>query len=271
MQVTVGKKLLGLSLVGAALALAVGIVGAWGVHSLLDATVTMLRGDAKIAELSAAAAVDILQLRRAEKNIFLRIDDPKQVEEFGKKLLQGQARLAERVRVLGQAVRAPEDQDRVKQITVALDAYQNGMAGLVGKIATGQIKTPQAADQAILPFREASRQMDTLAEKFAEDGNTRMAQLEGPLTRRARNTLWMIGAFVFIAVAAGIVLSVRISCAITRPLATAVRVLRDIAEGEGDLTKRLEVTSRDEVGDLARWFNTFMGRYPRAYARGTLG
>jgi methyl-accepting chemotaxis protein len=36
--------------------------------------------------------------------------------------------------------------------------------------------------------------------------------------------------------------------------------LKDIAEGEGDLTRRLEARSRDELGDLARWFNIFIQR-----------
>ncbi len=34
--------------------------------------------------------------------------------------------------------------------------------------------------------------------------------------------------------------------------------LKDIAEGEGDLTRRLEVKSKDELGELAGWFNIFM-------------
>ncbi len=34
--------------------------------------------------------------------------------------------------------------------------------------------------------------------------------------------------------------------------------LKDIATGEGDLTKRIEVASRDEIGETARWFNTFV-------------
>ena len=34
--------------------------------------------------------------------------------------------------------------------------------------------------------------------------------------------------------------------------------LRDIAEGEGDLTRRLKITTRDELGDLAHWFNIFI-------------
>jgi len=47
---------------------------------------------------------------------------------------------------------------------------------------------------------------------------------------------------------------------ITRPLSQVVAVLKDIAEGEGDLTKRLTVTSRDEIGEVARWFNTFVDK-----------
>lgn len=34
--------------------------------------------------------------------------------------------------------------------------------------------------------------------------------------------------------------------------------LRDIAEGEGDLTKRLAVKSKDEIGELCSWFNLFV-------------
>ncbi len=38
----------------------------------------------------------------------------------------------------------------------------------------------------------------------------------------------------------------------------AVHGLKDIAEGEGDLTQRLEIKSRDEIGELAHWFNAFI-------------
>ncbi|BBO69836.1 methyl-accepting chemotaxis protein [Desulfosarcina alkanivorans] len=44
----------------------------------------------------------------------------------------------------------------------------------------------------------------------------------------------------------------------TRPLNNAVDRLKDIAQGEGDLTQRLEVTTSDEMGDMATWFNTFL-------------
>ncbi len=46
--------------------------------------------------------------------------------------------------------------------------------------------------------------------------------------------------------------------AIVKPLNDAVSGLKDIAEGEGDLTLRLHVKTKDEVGDMAFWLNTFI-------------
>ncbi|MCP4162739.1 MAG: methyl-accepting chemotaxis protein [Deltaproteobacteria bacterium] len=36
--------------------------------------------------------------------------------------------------------------------------------------------------------------------------------------------------------------------------------LKEIGEGQGDLTKRLEVKSKDEIGILSKWFNLFVGK-----------
>lgn len=45
---------------------------------------------------------------------------------------------------------------------------------------------------------------------------------------------------------------------IVKPINSAISGLQDVAEGEGDLTKRLDVKSADEVGSLAKWFNLFV-------------
>jgi methyl-accepting chemotaxis protein len=44
---------------------------------------------------------------------------------------------------------------------------------------------------------------------------------------------------------------------IARPIREADAFFRDISEGEGDLTGRMSVKSNDELGDMARSFNTF--------------
>lgn len=45
---------------------------------------------------------------------------------------------------------------------------------------------------------------------------------------------------------------------IVKPLNKAIASLKDIAQGEGDLTMRLDAKSKDEVGELGYWFNTFI-------------
>jgi methyl-accepting chemotaxis protein len=42
---------------------------------------------------------------------------------------------------------------------------------------------------------------------------------------------------------------------ITKPIVNVALTLKDISEGEGDLTKSVDIHSKDEIGDLARYFN----------------
>jgi methyl-accepting chemotaxis protein len=78
-------------------------------------------------------------------------------------------------------------------------------------------------------------------------------------TRGAINSLaiWSVfgGVAVFLVVG---VISLLVAVKITRPLMTVTHELKDIAQGQGDLTSRLEVRSKDEIGELAKWFNTFL-------------
>ena len=45
---------------------------------------------------------------------------------------------------------------------------------------------------------------------------------------------------------------------VVAPLRRMINMLKDIAEGEGDLTKRIEDNSGDETEELAEWFNKFI-------------
>jgi methyl-accepting chemotaxis protein len=74
-----------------------------------------------------------------------------------------------------------------------------------------------------------------------------------------------INVFLYWAFVAGIVMlavigtiTVLAAKKIVRPIFAVTAGLKDIAQGEGDLTKRLNADSKDEVGELAGWFNVFL-------------
>ena len=73
---------------------------------------------------------------------------------------------------------------------------------------------------------------------------------------RQRNTLIVTILFILAATTGGIAW---VSGKITDPIRSAGKMLKDAAEGEGDLTRRLKVNTKDEVGEMARWFNVFIG------------
>ncbi|MVG13595.1 methyl-accepting chemotaxis protein [Aeromonas jandaei] len=47
---------------------------------------------------------------------------------------------------------------------------------------------------------------------------------------------------------------------IVAPIRAVVARLKDIATGEGDLTQRIEIHRQDEIGELAKWFNSFLNK-----------
>ncbi|MFB9885464.1 methyl-accepting chemotaxis protein [Balneatrix alpica] len=64
--------------------------------------------------------------------------------------------------------------------------------------------------------------------------------------------LGLILTLVFVA------LAIMMSGMIARPIQQVAAGLKDIAEGEGELTKRLTITTKDETAELAHWFNRFL-------------
>jgi len=72
------------------------------------------------------------------------------------------------------------------------------------------------------------------------------------------NTLILMGSGFFSVLILSLAFSIIMAKRITLPIVQTAAMLRDISEGEGDLTKRLQIRSDDEVGELAGYFNKFV-------------
>ena len=77
----------------------------------------------------------------------------------------------------------------------------------------------------------------------------------------AQQSLRNLMAILIVAVVAIVLVAAALfSRALTKPLLVVVDNLKDISQGEADLTRTLMVTSNDEVGELAGNFNSFVAR-----------
>ena len=102
-------------------------------------------------------------------------------------------------------------------------------------------------------MRDHIDRLTEITEKLAE-------QDAGDANKVYKTSSFSTVVTLLIGVAVGLGLSVLIGASVAKPIKAAVLGLKDIAEGEGDLTKRLQVTTGDEVGELSQWFNKFMER-----------
>ncbi|MCP9874396.1 methyl-accepting chemotaxis protein [Synechococcus sp. Cruz CV-v-12] len=108
----------------------------------------------------------------------------------------------------------------------------------VGVSYTKVEESLKADERATLELRESLEQINTAV--------------------RNRTILTSAGVGVSLVVALTAVLLIVVRVVVVRPIRLACTRLQDIAQGEGDLTKRLETRAHDELGDLTLWFNAFV-------------
>lgn len=74
------------------------------------------------------------------------------------------------------------------------------------------------------------------------------------------NTVQKISVIAILAACFASILMWVTASQVTRPLTHVANRLRDIASGEGDLTRRIEYLRNDELGEVTLWFNRFLDK-----------
>jgi methyl-accepting chemotaxis protein len=140
-------------------------------------------------------------------------------------------------------------------ITKADEDGYKGLSALSTKILTepfghGTWKNPQGVEMATFWSQIASSPGWSLGITLPA------AEIYGA----ANAVLLFMGIIILAALVLFIPLSAMIARSISRPVAKAAASFRDLAEGEADLTYTIELSRNDEVGDLVRDFNVFLGK-----------
>jgi methyl-accepting chemotaxis protein len=231
----------------------VAVTGWWGVKAVTGTTVTMLQGDAQIAENAARAHADILALRRFEKDIFINIDNPEKVNEYYAKWNEAREKVGQRIADLEKVATLAKDRESIKGVKENLALYVGGFNGVYGKIGAGGLTGTVAANKAVAEFKEATHRMESAATELAQEGNKRMEAAEGEVTDKSRHTI----SIVLIISLVSIVVGVFLSCFITRyligQLGDEPAYIAEIATkvADGDLSICFDANKKRETGVYA--------------------
>jgi len=183
---------------------------------------------------------DILEARRHEKNFVIRKD-----EQYVDRVREITDRMIDQAVLTATTMKQKVNLDQIDRIIAAVQDYQKAFDEYVD-IHHEQLKLE---DEMVTKARATVEGCDELREVQKNKMDSAQA-----------SAITMAVSFVIGALIIGVLVAFIITRGIVAPINKTVDMLKDIAQGEGDLTKRIEIDQKDEVGDLARWFNVFMDK-----------
>ena len=241
-----------------ALLLGVALSGYWGMESVTHETVSMLRSDAKLAELADAAKAHTLELRRFEKDTFLNLADKAVMASYEQKWRQQLSDTRATIADLESLATTGEDKKALVSMVADLKEYERGYGAVVAAIGAGKIKGPAQANLAVNDVKDEIHRLEGSAADLSDRHRQVMAGKESTITDFAKRTGFVMFSIVIVTFAASILVTFLVSGSITRPVKAMASHLNEMAQGGGDLTKRIEMGSKDELGQMADSFNRFV-------------
>ncbi len=198
------------------------------VHKVYDLRIAVIQVQQWLTDVSATRGLDGLD------------DGFGQADEYAKRFVATVNELA---------ALQPQNADRYRALLpIFNDYYQTGRVMAKAYVEGG----PEQGNAMMEGFDGVAEKLSTALDPLlAENDSDAMALIKGQEAG--------IGDLNFTAVgfSLGSVGLMLLLIQVIKPLNRVVSMVKDIAAGEGDLTKRLDESAKDELGQLAHWFNRF--------------
>ena len=184
----------------------------------------------------------------SDGSLFTRAVDKQRLTEVWKKYTETKDKLSVYVN--------KTENNPIIETFQAFDDSMQDVLRVVGVLIEDRERSQRLAkDFGVLNSAIASALLDT--EYTIE--NERKTVSDAILTDGERFLYILIGLSV-IGALISLIIGLFVKRSITRPVDDLVEVAKDIAQGDGDLTKRLSVSATGELGQLSGWFNSFLQR-----------
>ena len=154
-----------------------------------------------------------------------------------------------------------EDRAAVETIRAAFADFQDMDARVIADYRAGTPERIKAANDLVAgEGLEVYQRIADPVDAILAHAEARAAQAQRAATNTATRTSRFANVAGSAALGLALLMAVVLSLSVIRPLRAIYERLADIAEGEGDLTRRLVVSGNDEFTDVSREFNTFVDK-----------
>jgi methyl-accepting chemotaxis protein len=217
--------------------------------------------DIPMLELPRRAHIEVLNHRRYEKAFFLNVGNVKGEQNYLEKFKNSSQKLGlilDTLTLLCKESQNSELNESIAQAKAHYTEYLKGFDDVISKIRQGLILAPQAADGAMDPYKNAIRAFETDAESMVIQAHKTQNSIQENIVNNERNSFRFILSVFLLGIGLLVMAGIIIVKSILTPLGIIGSRVKDMVSGQGDLTRRLNYKSADEIGELARNIDTFV-------------
>jgi len=205
-------------------------------------------------ELTLNADRDLYQAQIAERSIALGLS----AETYTKMHAENLDQVATRLKKISTLHVSQEAKDLAQSFLTAFNIWRPKSEKMVQQAVSGGITIGQATEMSTgsleKEFETIRETLNVLGEKLGEEAKSLQVSAEHTKSAALRSILILVGVALLIA----LLVAVYFPRLITRPVNELARVLGQMADGKGDLSKRMPDLGRDEIGLLSHNFNRFL-------------
>ena len=256
MRLTIKTKLLGLTATGLVFVAGVSATGYWGITSLQRTTVEVATTGAAIRNHVEAGMYKDMT-RDDFSAIFAKKGQDRQ--DSLDNLSTHAKVLAERVNAARDSVLNPDLRATLNEESKLVQEYSSAADVLAQAITQDPASAAAPAERCLQLYKELDEKIEDTGDQLEQ--SAKRAELSATQKgARATHAIFVICGTSLLILFLGSFTLVR---TISGSLQRLTRMIQDIAEGEGDVTKRLEAAGgigNDELGEVSRLFNLFMDK-----------
>lgn len=244
----IGVRLIAGFLLVASISIVVGVIGLRNAGQISELATKMYERELIGLSTIKEANIELIGIGRARANYLLSTSN----DERARHLASIQKSSAAAKELMNKA-RPLFSSDRAKELFASFDrqweSYQAEMQRVLTMAAALKLQErDEALNTGLANVREKANAMDEMLSELTKQKEARASQANDETDRLYADSRHLMILIIFGGVLLGVVLGWVISRSVSRPIIQVVEVANRLAEG--DMTVKIESTTRDEVGQL---------------------
>jgi methyl-accepting chemotaxis protein len=237
-----------------AVAVGIGAFGWMKATDLRDRMYLIAGPIAERARITDEVDINLINFIRMQKNIILTTSDT-QRDDFQSQQAH-YSDLFDNALAEWDPIASAKGKQDIQDIRTAWNEYKEMNSEVISLARTNHADQAQAlsVSKSFEIFARIRKPLDASKKRAAED----LAQQKQETAVLYRNLCWSMGIAILLGVGFGLSFAWYVVSETVGRLNRVRDYVRDVAEGEGDLTKRIPIVHTDELGEVGVWVNHFL-------------